>query len=105
MVFLGMFPKPVAPPPPSVHLAIKMPLLAKKKSDFQGQKQWPPKFHIKFRNPATPTPPYFWEIIPKKKLFLTPSIASCGLSPDLVSCKPVPEHSPLSECGQQNVKV
>ena len=33
------------------------------------------------------------------------NITSCGLSPDLVSCKPVPEHSPLNECGQQNVKV
>ena len=33
------------------------------------------------------------------------NITSCGLSTDLVSCKPVSEHSPLNECGQQNVKV
>ena len=32
-------------------------------------------------------------------------ITSYGLSTDLVSCKPVPEHSPLNECGHQNVKV
>ena len=34
---------------------IQMSLLAKK-SGFQGQKQWPPKFHIKCRIPGTPSP-------------------------------------------------
>ena len=29
-----------------------------KKSGFQGRKQWPPKFHIKFRNPG-PLPPLY----------------------------------------------
>ena len=33
--------KPVHPLPPSVHLGIKMSLLAKKQSGFQGLKQWP----------------------------------------------------------------
>ena len=33
-----------------------MSLLAKKKSNFQGQKQWSQKFHIKFRNTGTPHP-------------------------------------------------
>ena len=27
----------------------------KKKSGFQGQKQWPPQFHIKFSNTGTPS--------------------------------------------------
>ena len=27
-----------------------------KRSGFQGQKQWPPKFHIKLRNPRTRLP-------------------------------------------------
>ena len=40
------------PPPTPVHLGIKMSLVAKK-SGFQGQKQWPPKYHIKFRNTRT----------------------------------------------------
>ena len=63
---LGKFPKPVGhpgPPPPSVHLGVKMSLLAKKKSGFQGQKQWPPKFHIKFRSPG---PPLYLGNTPKK---------------------------------------
>ena len=56
-IFLELILNPWAPPPP-VHLGIKMSLVAKK-SGFQGQKQWPPKFHIKFRNPGTPSlPPY-----------------------------------------------
>ena len=37
-----------------------MSLLAK------NQKQWPPKFQIKFRNTEPPSPPYL-VIIPKKK--------------------------------------
>ena len=37
--------------------------LLDKKSCFQGQKQWPPKFHIKLRNPGPP--PYLGNI-PKK---------------------------------------
>ena len=32
-----------------------MSLLAKK-SGFQGQQQWAPKYHIKFRNPGPPSP-------------------------------------------------
>ena len=48
--------KPVHPLPPSVHLGIKMSLLAKKKSGFQGQKQLRPNFHIKFRNAGAPPP-------------------------------------------------
>ena len=37
------------------------------KLGFQGQKQWPPKFHIKFRNPGAP-PPYLGNILEEKKL-------------------------------------
>ena len=44
----------------------KMSLLAKKKSGFQGQKQWPPKFHIKFRNPG---PTQYVGHIPKKTIY------------------------------------
>ena len=52
--FLGIFPKLVDAP--TVHLGIEMSLVAKIKSGFQGQKQWPPKFHIKFRNTRTSPP-------------------------------------------------
>ena len=31
-----------------------MSLLAKKKSGFQGQKKWPPKFHLRFGNRGPP---------------------------------------------------
>ena len=51
-----------------------MSLLAKK-SGFQGQKHWPPKFHIKLRN-TRPPPPYLGDI-PKKYQFFT---ASHGLA-------------------------
>ena len=46
----------------------EMSLLTKKNK----QKQWPQKFHIKFRN-TNPPPPYLG-IIPKKKQFLTASL-------------------------------
>ena len=49
-----------------------MSLLAKKKSNFQSQKQWSQKFHIKFRNTGTP-PPYLGNI--PKKFFFTASLS------------------------------
>ena len=39
-----------------------------KRSGFQGQKQWQPKFHIKFKNPGPP-PPYLGNIPKKKTIF------------------------------------
>ena len=64
-VFNYVASSPTVPPPsPSVHLGIRMSLLAKKSRDFKTKK-WPPKFHLKFRNPGPPTSPYLGKI-PKK---------------------------------------
>ena len=49
-------------------LVLKSQLEMSKKSGFQGQKQWSPKFHIKFRNPGPP-PPYLGNIPNKNQLF------------------------------------
>ena len=65
-----------------------MPFLAKK--GFQGQKQWPQKFHIKFR---------------KNKSYLTPSLLNpikplTLLNPFILVTKSVPDvprHSDLSD--------
>ena len=52
---LGLSPKPVDPPS-QVHLGF-FTQFYRSKVRFQGQKQWPPKFHIIFRTPGR-TPPY-----------------------------------------------
>ena len=43
-------------PPPLGTLRNKNVTFGQKKSGFQGQKQWPAKFHIKFRNTRPPLP-------------------------------------------------
>ena len=58
-LFLGISPKPVDPPT-SVHLGIKMWILAKfrnKNVNFMAKNQRPPKFHKKFINTEPPLPP------------------------------------------------
>ena len=44
------------PPPSLVTFRNSNVTFGQKKSGFQGQKQWPPKFHIKFRNTGHPPP-------------------------------------------------
>ena len=56
MFFLEYFLNRWTPPAPLGTFRNKNVTFAPKKLGFQGQKQWPPKFHIKFRNPGNPYP-------------------------------------------------
>ena len=51
--FLGIIPKP----PTLNTFRNKNVNFCQKKSGFQDQKQWTPKFHMKFRNTGPPPPP------------------------------------------------
>ena len=54
------------------------------KISFQGQKQWPPKFHIKLRNTESPAPPLTQEIFLKNTNFFSAALEKlCHIGDDM----------------------
>ena len=73
--FLEIIPKS-ADPPLSIfrNENLNFAHIQEQKCEFHGQKQWPPKFHIQFRNPRPP--PLTQEVFLKNVNFFTPSLNS-----------------------------